>query len=127
MTHKDRERINDALRAAEAGTSSLIFVRVIPDDSVDAFERAKSEFLTRGLHTHPAANAALILVAPKSRAFAVIGDRALDERVGQKFWDDLVVEMSAAFKTETPTDAIVKGIKRLGEALHTHFAADETP
>ena len=126
MTHEDRERISSALRAAEAGTSSRIAVRVVPEDSVDAFERAKSEFLTRGMDTHPAANAALILVAPRSRTFAVIGDRALHERVGQGFWGDLITEMSTAFKTDTPTNAIVTGINRLGEALHSHFAADET-
>lgn len=127
MTHEDRKRIDDALRAAEAGTSSRIAVRIVPEDSVDAFERAKSEFLARGLHTHAEANAALILVAPRSRTFAVIGDRALHERVGQAFWDNLIAEMSTAFKTDTVTNAIVTGINRLGEALHAHFAGDETP
>jgi uncharacterized membrane protein len=127
VTRSDRKRIDDALRAADAGTSSLIAVRVIPDDSVDAFEHAKTEFLARGLHTHHTSGAALILVAPKSRTFAVIGDRALHERVGQKFWDDLVTEMSTVFKTDTIANAIVKGIDRLGEALREHFPAEKAP
>lgn len=122
MSRGDRARIQAALLRAEAGTSSRLAVRIVPDASVDAFERAKAEFLTGGLQTHPAANAGLILVAPKARAFAVLGDRALHERVGQRFWDDLVAEMSAAFKARTPVDAIVLGIDRLGTALHEHFA-----
>jgi uncharacterized membrane protein len=121
VSRGDRARIQAALLRAEAGTSSRLAVRIVPDGSLDALERAKAEFLTGGLHAHPAANAALILVAPKARAFAVLGDRALHERVGQPFWDELVAEMSAAFKTRTQVDAIVLGIDRLGTALHEHF------
>ncbi len=121
MTKDDRKRIDDALHRAEAGTSSRIAVRVVPDASLDAFERAKAEFLAGGMHTHPGANAALILVAPKARTFAVLGDRALHERVGQPFWEQIVAQMSAAFKSGTPADAIVLGVDRLGDALHEHF------
>jgi uncharacterized membrane protein len=122
MTRADRLRIRDALRRAESGTSSRLAVRIVPDTSLDAFERAKTEFLSGGLQTHPAANAGLILVAPKARSFAVLGDRALHERVGQAFWDDVVAAMSAAFKAGAITDGIVLGIDRLGDALHQHFA-----
>ncbi len=121
MNKADRQRIDQALRRAEAGTTSRIIVRIVSDTSLDAMERAKAEFLVGGMHTHPAANAALILVAPKARAFAVLGDRALHERVGQRFWDETIERMSEAFKTQSITDAIVLGIDRLGDALHEHF------
>ncbi|MHB8148453.1 MAG: TPM domain-containing protein [Vulcanimicrobiaceae bacterium] len=121
MTHNDRKRIDAALRRAETGTSSRIAVRVVPDTALDTFERAKAEFLAGGMHVHPGENAALILVAPKARTFAVLGDRALHERVGQAFWDQIVAKMTETFKAGTPTDAIVLGIDRLGEALHEHF------
>ena len=45
-----------------------------------------------GLHRHETENAALILVAPKARRFAILGDRALHDRVGDDFWNDLVEE-----------------------------------
>jgi uncharacterized membrane protein len=82
--------------------------------------------MAREMHLHPGANAALILVAPQARTFAVIGDRALHERVGQAFWDDLVAQMTGAFKTAGPTDAIILGIDHLGAAMRTHFAAPTT-
>jgi uncharacterized membrane protein len=122
VTKADRKRIEEALQRAESGTSSRIAVRIVRDATVDAFEQAKAEFLGRGMHTHPAANAALILVAPKARRFAVIGDRELHERVGQAFWDQIVAEMTQAFKTSTPVAAVLLGIDRLGEALHEHFS-----
>ena len=121
MTQGDRKRIDVALRRAESGTSSRIAVRIVSDTTLDTFERAKAEFIAGGMHAHPTANAALILVAPNARAFTVLGDRVLHERVGQAFWDQIVAEMAAAFKSGTPTDAIVLGIDRLGDALHHHF------
>jgi len=123
VTKDDKKRIDAALLRAKSGTSSFVAVRIVPDATVDAFERAKAEFLERSLHTHATSNAALILVAPKARKFAVIGDRALHERVGQPFWDETVVQMAAAFKTGTPADAIVLGIDRLGAAMREHFSA----
>jgi len=120
---KGNKRIAAALERAQAGTSAAIAVRIVPAKSVDAFERAKAEFMARELHTHPGENAALILVAPQARTFAVIGDRALHERVGQAFWDDLVAQMTGAFKTAGPTEAIILGIDHLGAAMRANFAA----
>jgi len=123
MTRSDRKRIDDALARAQAGTTGQVALRIIPDDRVDAMARAKAEFTSNDLHHHGAANAALILVAPTARRFAVIGDVALHERVGQDFWDETIAQMAATFATGTPTDAIVQGIDRLGTAFHEHFKA----
>lgn len=115
-----------AIANAEEGTTGRIAVRVIPDASVDAFERAKREFAKAGLHRHEHANAALILVAPKARRFAVIGDRALHEKVGDDFWNDLVRESEAQFKNRHPGnvfDGILAAVQTLGKAFHEHFPA----
>jgi uncharacterized membrane protein len=115
--------ISAAIAAAENGTTGRIAVREIPDRSVDAFERAKREFGRIGLQRHEHANAALILVAPRARRFAIIGDRALHERVGDAFWND-VVEKSTPFFVRGETEAgILYAVARLGQALHAHFAA----
>jgi uncharacterized membrane protein len=115
-----------AIAAAEDGTTGRIAVREIPDRSVDAFERAKREFGRIGLERHEHANAALILVAPQARRFAIIGDRALHERVGDAFWND-VVEKSTPFFARGETEAgILYAVARLGDVLHTHFAEPQS-
>jgi uncharacterized membrane protein len=115
-----------AIAAAEDGTTGRIAVREIPDRSVDAFERATREFGRIGLQRHEHANAALILVAPQARRFAIIGDRALHERVGDAFWND-VVEKSTPFFARGETEAgILYAVARLGEVLHTHFAEPQS-
>lgn len=125
MTRTERAEITRALAEAEEGTTGRIGVRVIPDRNVDAFERAKREFVRVGLHRHSNANAALILVAPKARRFAIIGDRALHQRVGDAFWQDIVEEAQPYFARGAVADGIVYAIGRIGAALHQHFAQRE--
>ncbi|MBV9263552.1 MAG: TPM domain-containing protein [Candidatus Eremiobacteraeota bacterium] len=125
MTRHDRARISRALEQAESGTSGRIAVRIVPDRSVDAMERARREFLKVGLHRHDESNAALILVAPKARQFAVIGDSALHERVGDAFWKDVVRESQPYFARGDVVDGVVFAIGRIGVALHGHFGEPE--
>lgn len=122
MTRQQRRAIAAAIDAAEEGTTGRIAVRVIPGASVDAFERAKREFARIGLHRHEPGNASLILVAPKARRFAIIGDRALHERVGDAFWDGVVEQSRPFFARGAVTEGIVHAVARVGDALHAHFA-----
>ncbi|MEO6834642.1 MAG: DUF5130 family protein [Candidatus Tumulicola sp.] len=127
MTAEDHVRIARAIAAAEDGTTGRIAVRVVGDRTVDAFERAKHEFARSGLHRHDGANVALVLVAPKARRFAVVGDRALHERVGDAFWNDVVEQSRPYFARGAVADGVVHAVGRVGEALHAHFPAPESP
>lgn len=122
MTREDRARIARAITEAEDGTTGQIAVRIIPDRSVDAFERAKREFGRVGLHRHAHENAALILVAPKARRYAVIGDRALHERVGETFWRETIDGSRVYFVRDDIVEGVLYAVRRLGGALHEHFA-----
>lgn len=127
MTRNDRARIAQAIAHAEEGTTGRIAVRVIPDKSVDAFERATHEFARTGLDRHHAANAALVLIAPNARRFAVVGDRALHQRVGDAFWESVVRESQPFFERGDLTGGAVHAVGRVGEALHAHFTAEPAP
>jgi uncharacterized membrane protein len=124
VTRADGARIDAAIAAATAGTTGHIAVRVVTEKDVDAFERAKAEFEHRKLHHAEDRNAALVLVAPKARSFAVLGDRALHEHVGQSFWQELVAEMKPYFARDAIADGIVHAVTRLGRELHAHFLAE---
>ncbi len=121
MNREQRDAIAAAIRDAEDGTTSRIAVRVVGDKAVDAFGRAKHEFERAGLHRHEAENAALILVAPKARRFAILGDRALHERVGDDFWNDLVKKSQPYFARGQLFEGILYAVDRIGEAVHEHF------
>jgi uncharacterized membrane protein len=124
LTKEDRARIARAIAAAEDGTTGTIAVRIVNDKHIDAVERAKSEFGHLGMHQHETANAALVLVAPRARQFAVIGDRALHARVGDAFWKQLTIEMRRYFAYDQMVEGIVHAVDRLGEQFRAHFSAD---
>lgn len=121
MTAADRKRIHDALLDAERGTTARVGVRFIADENVDAFERAKSEFESAGMHRHEARNAALILVAPKAKRFAVIGDERLHESVGASFWTETVEAMQHHLRQGAIADAVIAGLQRLGVEMKRYF------
>jgi uncharacterized membrane protein len=121
VTRADRARVCEALTRAQGGTSARIGVRIIPDAEIDAYQRAVKEFETAGLHMHEHRNAALILVAPNARRYAVIGDRASHERVGESFWKDAVAKMQPHFIRGDIPAALIDGIDFVGRALHEHF------
>jgi uncharacterized membrane protein len=105
VKRSERAAIARAIAQAEDGTSGRIAVRIV-------------------LHRHDRANAALILVAPKARSFAVIGDRALHDRVGDEFWSELVRAGQPYFARGEVPEGVIHVVVRLGEAFKAHFACD---
>lgn len=121
MSAVDGARIRAAIDAAEAGSTGRIAVRIIPQKTENALETAERELGRAGLHKHQHRNAIIFLVAPKSRKFAVYGDKAIHERVGATFWRDVVDEMTPYFAREEMTGGLIAGIERAGEQLRAHF------
>ena len=124
MTRSDRARIARAIAAVEDGTSGRIAVRIVPDANVDALPRATREFGRTGLNRHEGGNAVLILVAPKARQFAVVGDRALHEHVGDAFWNDVIEDSRPYFARGEIAGGVVHAVERVGAALKAHFACE---
>jgi uncharacterized membrane protein len=120
LTHA---RIERAIRAAEAGTTGHILVRIVPDTDIDAFARARDEFTRAELHVAPHRNTTLVLVAPKAKKFAVLGDRDIHAHVGDAFWQDVVAGMKPYFAAQNITGGIVHAVEQIGRELHAHFPA----
>lgn len=126
MKSLDHRRVHAAIRSAEAGSTGRVAVRVLPHDSPDALQAARESLHQAELHKHPHRNAVIFLVAPKSRRFAVYGDEAIHECVGEQFWADVVEEMTPHFQRGDMTGALEHGIGRAGEQLRLHFPKSGT-
>ena len=114
----NHQRIIDAIATAEAKTSGEI--RVFIDRTQvqeDALAFAEKKFLQLGMHKTAERNAILILVAPRTQKFAVVGDEGVHKQCGPEFWQKLVEEMRVHFQDEEFTDALVLAIERAGELL----------
>ncbi len=113
--------ITAAIRAAEQKTSGEIRVLISRRKPKDAIEAARKAFLKLGMARTRLRNAVLIYVAPRARQFAVIGDKAVHEHCGEKFWQEIAEQMATQFKAARFTEGIVCAIQKIGELLAAHF------
>lgn len=118
IAHK---RVLAAIRAAEAATSGEIRVLVARHKAADPVAAAQSYFNQLGMAKSPHRNGVLIFVAPRSRRFAVIGDKGVHEKCGDAFWTGLAEAMGERFRRGEFTEGLVHGIERAGELLAKHF------
>lgn len=117
----DHERVQAAIAAAELRSSGEIRVLVSRASVPDPVPEAQRQFHRLGMDATAARNGVLILLAPRSHTYAVIGDRAIHERCGDAFWRELASAMGDAFKRGDFTAGLLLGIERAGALLETHF------
>ena len=133
LSKLEHDHIVAAIREAESKTSGQICVYIQRGKlDVDPLVAAQKKFHRLGMHKTPERNAVLIFVAPRAHKFAVVGDKAIHEKCGEVFWQQLVDGMREHFRNEKFTDALVEAIEETGNALAAHFprgstSADQLP
>ena len=106
----DHARVDAAIRDAERRTSGEIRVLIARHKTRDPVSAAQRHFDKLGLARTGRHHAVLILVAPRSRNFAVVGDKGVHEKCGDSFWTELADAMSGYFKRSEFTEGLVHGI-----------------
>jgi uncharacterized membrane protein len=128
LSQLDHDRIVGAIKEGEAKTSGQIRVYVqrgkLEEDPVVA---AREKFQKLGMQATGERNGVLILVVPRARKFAVIGDEGVHQKCGDEFWQTLVDRMRAHFQKENFTDALVEAIEETGKLLARHFPKRAAP
>jgi uncharacterized membrane protein len=122
LSQLDHNRIVGAIREAEAKTSGQIRVYVQRGELAgDPVIEAQEQFHKLGMQATKEHNGVLILVLPRARKFAVIGDEGIHQKCGETYWQRVVDLMREHFRKEKFSDAIVAGIRDIGAALAMHF------
>jgi uncharacterized membrane protein len=117
----EHDRLHQAIRAAEEGTSSDIVLYISHRKVTDPLAAASGEFRKLRLDAAKAQNSLLIFLAPKSQTFAVVGGTALHDKVGQEWWNDFISLLTVAFKDGRYTEGLVASLELAGRALKHHF------
>ena len=119
---EEQQSLVSAIQHAEQRTSGE--VRVFVESRcryMDAVDRAKEIFFRLKMQETKERNGTLIYVAVKDRQAAVYGDEGIHQKVGDKYWEDVVAKMLLHFRNEKLADGICQGIADLGEALQSYF------
>ncbi|MDD5261240.1 MAG: TPM domain-containing protein [Methylacidiphilales bacterium] len=119
----EHERVLHAIRAAEQGTTGDIVLLISHRRTNDPLAAAHKAFGKLHLKSVGGKNSLLIFVAPESQKFAVVGGTALHEKVGQKWWDDLMVILAEHFKEARYTEGLLAVLNKVGQAYKNHFPA----
>jgi uncharacterized membrane protein len=122
LSRLEHDRIVRAIQNAESKTSGEIRVYIQRGKSkTDPLIVAQKKFQRLGMYKTRERNAVLIFVAPRAHKFAVIGDKAIHEKCGEHFWQNIVDGMRVHFQNENFSQALTEAINEVGEVLAAHF------
>lgn len=130
LTAGDEEAIIGAIRIAEKNTSGEIRIHLEShsnpegtkkDERKDAIDRAEEVFNMLHMQNTKESNGVLIYVAVEDRTLVIMGDKGINDKVGQDFWEstkDIIIDH---FKNGEMKVGLVKGILKAGEQLKKYF------
>jgi uncharacterized membrane protein len=121
LSPAEEQRLLDAIAHAETLTSGELRIVVWEHPCNDPMREAWRQFEALKMRATAERNGVLILLAPKARRFAVIGDEGIHQHCGAAFWTEIAAEMSTLFKAGRAIDGLVPAVGRIGELLSRHF------
>ncbi len=117
----DRSAIAEAIRRAEAKGFGEIRVHLHHGRARDVRRAAERTFLSLGMEKTARRTGCLIFIAPRERAFAVVGDQAIHEKAGDAFWEGARDAAAAHFAEGRFSEGIIAAVDRIGDVLALHF------
>lgn len=131
LTSEEEAAIIEAIQAAEKNTSGELRVHleakvdtsILPKGKkkMDAFDRAAEVFDMLHMHNTKESNGVLIYVAVEDRTLVIMGDKGINDIVGQDFWESTKDIIINHFKNGDMKQGLVEGILKAGEKLEKHF------
>ena len=122
LTSAEQDRIVQAISLAEAKTSGEI--RLVIDrklKAASAIDAAVAYFEKLAMHKTSLRNGVLVYMAIDDHQFAIIGDRGINEKVLDDFWDETRELMLGHFRRGAIAEGLIEGIKHAGEQLQAYF------
>jgi uncharacterized membrane protein len=121
LSKEEEAEVVEAIRLAEKNTSGEIRVHIEKETSIAPIDRAVVVFNELKMDNTKDRNGVIIYVAVKSKQFAIYGDKGINEKVTDDFWNCTKDIMLTHFKNGNNKQALVDGIHNAGEQLQKHF------
>lgn len=121
FSKEEEKQIIAAIESAEMQTSGEIRVHLTQKPQKDIMQHALRIFHKLEMHKTAQRNGVLILLAPKAKQFAILGDEGINEAVPPNFWQEERDIMLEHFRRQAYGEGISKVIEQIGEKLRTFF------
>ncbi|AHM61204.1 hypothetical protein D770_14750 [Flammeovirgaceae bacterium 311] len=121
LTEQERKAVIAAIEDAELATSGEIRVHLESHCKGDHLDRAAELFTMLKMHKTELRNGVLFYLALKDHKFAILGDKGINEKVPDHFWEDIRDHMQGLFREGKLAQGLSEGIRMAGEQLKAHF------
>ncbi len=121
FTPEQQLAIQKAIADAEHSTSGEVRVHIDDECKGDVLDVAADVFHKLKMNKTELRNGVLFYLAVSNRKFAILGDKGINQKVPENFWDTIKDVMLEHFKQQQFTEGLCKGIEMAGEKLKSHF------
>ncbi len=121
LTKQQREQVAQAIAEAERSTSSEIRVHLEDHIEEDVLDHAAYIFEELGMHRTAERNGILIYICVADRTMAVIGDKGINEKVPEGFWDGLIGSLRSHFQQGLYAEGLILAVKTVGSLAARYF------
>ena len=124
FNQQEKERIASAIATAEKQTSGEIRVHLDKTCAGDVLDRAAYVFAKLEMHKTTLRNGVLIYLSVQDKKLAIIGDKGINSKVPEDFWEQIKSNMISRFKEKQFAEGLCEAILKAGEQLKAHFPWD---
>lgn len=121
LTRDELNKIVESIEKAELETSGEIRFHMESRCKGDPLKRAIQVFKNLKMHKTELRNGTLIYLATEDKKFAIVGDKGINDKVPENFWEDVKEEMANNFKKKEFETGISRAILKVGEKLKEYF------
>lgn len=123
FSENEREAVEAAIAEAEQNTSGEIRVHLVRSfkKHEEPMAAGKKIFEKLGMTQTAERNGVLFLLELKHHHFVILGDKGIDEKVEDDFWESIKEEVLSEFRKDDFAQGLVNGILHCGEKLKEFF------
>ena len=110
LSPQDEEAVVAAIKEAEKNTSGEIRVHIEAHTDNDHYEHAMNVFGELKMHETKLGNGVLFYVAVSDHKFVILGDKGINDKVAEDFWDTTKEMMQNHFRKGAFKQGLVDGI-----------------
>lgn len=121
FTQEELDKIVGSIEQAELETSGEIRFHLESRCKGNVLKRAVQVFKNLHMHKTELHNGTLIYLATIDKKYAIVGDKGINEKVPDNFWEDVKDEMSEKFKNNEFVTGISNAVLKIGEKLKEFF------
>lgn len=121
LTKEQKRTIAEAIQQAESLTSGEIRVHLDRFGSNNPMEKATKTFERLGMTRTKERNGVLIYLCFSKHQVAILGDRGIDEKVPEGYWNEIYLLLVDHFKKADYTEGICQAVLKVGEKLSAFY------